>query len=296
MKFDLQQSVDFILDQNKLPALRAIELFAFLVALHLGSSRRKICGPRATDERASLVLDISSKTIINAKILAAMKFLDRIEQDWKEKTGRNSIVLSELIKDDPEYEEIISKIILANGSWRKLRFVYSVRALENKLRSLKRQARNVARIIEFSFRFQPDPKKPKHIGGVTMAIDIVTSSKYFHVAGKDSQLEKSWSDLQSAAPFFYLIYVQKHSFFLNKLAGKKFAHRFERVALDQGKLIDFFGQYNSLVGVLRHRGYKYTPLLLPENAKFAPLSEFPFRRSQPDQAAVLDEIENYRKS
>lgn len=223
-----------------------------------------------------------------------MKFLDRIEQDWKEKAGRDTIILSELIKD-PEYEEIINRIILANGGWRKLRFVYSVRALEKNLRKWKTQARNVARIIEFSFRFQPNPKKRKQIGGVTMAIDIVTTSDYFHVAVKDSQLEKSWSDLQSAAPFFYLIYVQKHSFFLNKLGGKKFAHRFQRMALDQGKLIDFFGQYNSLVGVLRHRGYRYTPLLLPENAKFAPLSEFPFRRSQTDQAAVLDEIENYRK-
>src|SRR3954465_5698929 len=121
MKFNLQESIDFILDQNNLPALRAIELFTFLVALHLGRSSRKICGPRATDEKASLVLDISSKTILNAKILAAMKFLDRIEQDWKEKADRDSIVLSELSKD-PEYEEIINRIIHPYGSWRKLRF------------------------------------------------------------------------------------------------------------------------------------------------------------------------------
>jgi hypothetical protein len=295
MKFDLQESVDFILDQNNLPALRAIELFTFLVALHLGRSRRKICGPSATDDKPSLIVKISSKTAINTRILAAMKFLDRIEQEWKEKMGRDSIVLSELIKD-PEYEEIMNRIILANGSWRKLRFVYSVRALENKLRKWKRQARNVARIIEFSFRFQPDPKKPKQIGGVTMAIDIVTTCDYFNVAVKDSQLEKSWSDLQSAAPFFYLIYPQKHTFFLKKLAGKNFAHRFQRMVLDQGKLVDFFGQYNSLVGVLRHRGYRYTPLLLPENAKSAPLREAPFRRSEKDHSAVLDEIENYRKS
>ena len=128
-----------------------------------------------------------------------------------------------------------------------------------------------------------------------MAIDIVTSCSYFQVAGKDSQLEEAWSDLQSAAPFFYLTYVQKHPFFFNKLAGKNFAHRFLRMALDQDKLIDFFGQYNSLVGTLRPRGYKYTPILLPENAKFAPLIESPFKRSQKDQSTVLDEIESYRK-
>jgi hypothetical protein len=295
MKFNLQESVNFILDPNKLPALRAIELFAFLIALHLGKSDRKICGQRATDDKTSLVLNVSEKTIVNARILAGMKFLDQIEQNWIAKTGRDRVVLSELIKD-PEYEEIINRIIFANGGWRKLRFVYSVRFLERKLRRWKTQARNVARIVEFSFRFEPNPKKRRQLGGVTMAIDIVTACKYFPVSVKDSQLEKSWSDLQSAAPFFYLIYVKKqHSFFLKKLAGKAFARRFARMAADQGKLTNFFGQYNSLIGVLRQRGYKYTPLLLPVNARVAPMSEFPFRESQKDQAAVLDEIRSYRK-
>jgi hypothetical protein len=126
-----------------------------------------------------------------------------------------------------------------------------------------------------------------------MAIDIVTTCKYFGVTGKRSQLENHWSGLQSSAPFLYLTYVTKHPFFLNKIAGKNFAHRFLRKVSDRAKLIDFFGQYNSLVEVLRHRGYKYTPLFLAENTKFSPLIEFPFKR--PDASAVLDEIESYQK-
>jgi hypothetical protein len=126
MEFNLQESANFILEENNLPALRAIELFTFLVALHLGKSRRNICGARANVDKASTILDIPSNTIANAKILAAMKFLDRIEEEWKEKTGRDSVVLSEMIKN-PEYEGIFNQVILANGGWRRLRFVYSVR-------------------------------------------------------------------------------------------------------------------------------------------------------------------------
>jgi hypothetical protein len=245
MEFSLQESANFILEENNPPALRAIELFAFLVALHLGRSHRKICGPRASDDEASTILDIPSRTIENARILAAMKFLDRIEQEWKEKTGSDSIIISELIKNH-EYEEIINQIIFANGGWGRLRFVYSVRALEKKLERRKTQARKVARIIEFSFRFQPNSEKPKQIGGVTMATDIVTSCKYFRIDGKDSQLEKSWSVLQNSAPFFYLTYVLKHPFYLKKIAGKNFPQRFLRMVLDQAKLVEFFGHYNSL--------------------------------------------------
>ena len=44
MKFDLQDSIDFILDKNNSAQLRAVELFTFLVALHLGRSATTISG------------------------------------------------------------------------------------------------------------------------------------------------------------------------------------------------------------------------------------------------------------
>ena len=86
----------------------------------------------------------------------------------------------------------------------------SIRDLEDKLSEPRRRARPIARIIEFSCRFVPNPSKPKRLGGVTMATDIVTSVSYFKVGVKDSILEEWWRDQQSAAPFFYLIYVLKY--------------------------------------------------------------------------------------
>jgi hypothetical protein len=249
----------------------------------------------AKGSKSSLVLDMPRKTVRAARMLSAMKFLDRIEQDWKLKQAPEILPIFRRMIEIPEYEEIANEIIVANGSWYKLRFLESVRDLESELRDWKTQARNVARIIEFSFRYEPNPKKPKQLGGVTMATDIVTSVLYFKVGVKDSQLEKIWSRLQCAAPFFYLIYVRKYPFYLKKIAGARFAERFLQLASDQVRLVEFFAQYNSLVAELRNRGYKYSQLRLPENVKSEPLSREPFRSTNKEERAVLDEIECYRK-
>jgi hypothetical protein len=270
MQFNLQASVDFILNTDHSPRLRAIELFTLLVVIHGGASRASIVGHRAlTDSDSSLVLNVSSKIVRSARTLSAMKFLDRMEQDWKEKNDSESSPTMKQMIENPEYEEVIRKIITANGSWYKLRFLGSVRDLENDLTDWKKQARNVARIIEFSHRYEPNPKKPKHLGGVTMAIDIVTCTSYFKVDVKDSQLEKSWARLKSAAPFFYLIYIRKYPFYLKAIAGARFAERFIQMVSDQVRLLEFFAKYNSLIGELQNRGYKYDQLRLPKNVNLS---------------------------
>jgi hypothetical protein len=83
LKFNLQDSVDYILNSSNPPALRAVELFTFLIVLHLGRPTRKISGRNATYETSSLILEVSAKTVVNARMLAAMKFLDRVEHDYK---------------------------------------------------------------------------------------------------------------------------------------------------------------------------------------------------------------------
>ena len=80
------------------------------------------------------------------------------------------------------YEEIYNQIILKNGGWYRIRHLQSIRDLEEGLSKPRRQARSIARIVEFSCRFVPNPSRPKHLGGVTMATDIVTNTKYFQVA------------------------------------------------------------------------------------------------------------------
>jgi hypothetical protein len=296
MEFDVQTSVDYILDARHSAQSRAIEFFTLLVVLYRGRSLSAISGNKSSESgKSSLVIEIPRKAVSAARRLAAMKFLDVIEQDWRARHKDADCSIRSLTSV-PEFEEIINRYIIENGSWRQLRFSTSIRALERQIKKWRKRARNVARIIEFSFRFVPDPKKAKQIGGVTMATDIVTSARYFGVTTKDTQLEKAWSRLKSAAPFFYLIYVQKYPFYFRKVAGKRFADRFVGYVSDYDRLAEFFVSYNYLAEQLRNRGYRYSLLRLPGDSKPSPLRSEPFGKKNAAEREVLDEIESYRKS
>lgn len=295
MKFDLQNSIDLILDENNSPQLRAVELFTFLVALHLGKSATNISGHRSENECPSLTLKISPKIIRAARVLLAMKYLDHIERDWRSKKGKDTKLSIRALSQIREYEEIVDRVIFKSGSWHRLRFIDSIRDLERELDDRKWQARNVARIVEFSYRFDPNPKKPKQIGGVTMATDIVTNASYFKVKTKKSQLEKSWSFLKSSAPFLYLIYVQKHPFRIYKPAGKNIGQRFLTKALDREDLLEFFASYNFLTQVLAERGYHYTPVALPKNVEPKPFARDLFNKNKPPESKILGMIARYTK-
>jgi hypothetical protein len=296
MKFDVQKAVDYILDQQNSQRLRAIELFALLVALHVGRSCVKVSGKKAAQAQNdnNLVFNVSKKRLRAARMLAAMKMLDQLETDWAAENDDRKPTMKRMAKLKG-YEEIYNRIILKNGSWYRIRHLQSIRDLEDELLEPRRRARSVARIIEFSCRFVPNPSKPKHLGGVTMATDIVTNSNYFRVGVKDSTLEEWWRDQQSAAPFFYLLYVQKYPFFLNKIVGKNFARRYLAKADERAKLLEFFSAYNSVVQRLSQRGYNYAPLQLPDLSVTPSLSFDPFRNASSEEREVLNAIDGYRK-
>jgi hypothetical protein len=296
MKFDVQKAVDYIVDEKNPTRHRAIELFAFLVALHVGRSLVKVSGTKAVKSQieSKLVLNVPKKQLRAARMLAAMKMLDQLETSWARENDGKKPTLRRMSKIE-EYEEIFNQIILKSGSWYRIRHLQSIRDLEEELVELRRRARSVARIIEFSCRFVPNSNKPKQLGGVTMATDIVTSVPYFQLEVKDSTLERWWSDQQSAAPFFYLIYIQKYPFFLNKIVGKNFAQRFVARVEDRTKLLEFFSAYNSVVQRLSERGYKYAPLRLPDLSVALSLRCDPFRNASIEEREVLNAIDDYRK-
>jgi len=296
MKYDIQKAVDYVLDQQNSRQLRAIELFALLVALHVGRSRVKVSGRKASraQNEANLVLDVSKRQLRAAKMLAAMKMLDQLQTDWVAENDGQEPTMERMAKLEG-YEEIYNQIILKNGSWYRIRHLQSIRDLEDELSEPRRRARSIARIIEFSCRFVPNPSKPKQLGGVTMATDIVTRVSYFKVEVKDSTLEEWWRDQQSAAPFFYLIYVQKYPFFISKIVGKHFAQRYLARIGNRTTLLEFLSAYNCVVKHLSQRGYNYTPLQLPDLSEAPSLSFCPFRNRSSDERKVLEAIDEYRK-
>jgi len=240
------------------------------------------------------VLDVSKRQLRAAKMLAAMKMLDQLQTDWVAENDGQEPTMERMAKLEG-YEEIYNQIILKNGSWYRIRHLQSIRDLEDELSEPRRRARSIARIIEFSCRFVPNPSKPKQLGGVTMATDIVTRVSYFKVEVKDSTLEEWWRDQQSAAPFFYLIYVQKYPFFISKIVGKHFAQRYLARIGNRTTLLEFLSAYSCVVKHLSQRGYNYTPLQLPDLSEAPSLSFCPFRNRSSDERKVLEAIDEYRK-
>jgi hypothetical protein len=298
LKYDLQAAVDFITDPTKPSPLRAIEFFTFLVAIHACGPTAPITGSGKFEPGNSLVVIVSRKLIKDARLLAAMKFLERMEADWMEANPKRRPRLQRMAKL-PDYALIYDKVILKNGGWYKLRYTTGLRDLEDEIRGWKKHARNVARIIEFSTRFKPRPDKPKQTGGPTMAIDIITHDairKYFGTTLKSTQLYPAWQRAKSVAPFLYLLYVRKYPYYLKLIAGKELPRRLVDKVSDRERLIDFLRAYNSVVQQLRPRNYHYTELKLPDGETHGqPLIFEAFSASDPNQSVVLDEIFSYGK-
>src|ERR1700730_9571544 len=115
MEFNIQHSVDYILDTEKSPQSRAVELFTLLVVLHRGASLTNISGQNSSESKtASLVLEVPAKIVRAARILAGMKFLDVIERSWKETHENNAVPLIRKMIEIPEYEEIVNRFITEN--------------------------------------------------------------------------------------------------------------------------------------------------------------------------------------
>jgi hypothetical protein len=122
MKFDVQKAVGYVLDEQNSPQLRAIELFALLVALHVGRSRVKVSsrnGSRPQNE-SNLALDVSERRLRAAKMLAALKMLDQLETDWIAENGGQEPTMERMAKLEG-YKDVFNQIILKNGSWNRIR-------------------------------------------------------------------------------------------------------------------------------------------------------------------------------
>ena len=116
MEFDIQKAADHILDQQTLNTSALSSFFVLLVALHFGESRVKVSSKRASlsPNKNNLVINVSEEKLRAARMLAAMKFLDQIETDWRAENDGQEPTMDKMAKLKG-YEEIYNEIILKNG-------------------------------------------------------------------------------------------------------------------------------------------------------------------------------------
>jgi hypothetical protein len=237
---------------------RAIALFGFQVAILSPSARR-----------------LESK----ARVLAALKILEGMESD----TPRNADLDQRL--RIAGYREVLDFVMRESGAT-GLRSLWTTKVLWEDLSVRLDQARDVARMVQFSHRFAKFGRPtPRQKGGSTMARHFVCET----TGRSDGIIRERWREYRGTAVLQYLILFHHKNLRPKRLSGKNFVTRLFEQANDIEGLRAFFGAYVDLTGTLRPRGYKFDDLKLDNLANHKPSYEL-----KPFSDQELKAIKNYR--
>lgn len=186
----------------------------------------------------------------NARVLAAIKLLEHIEQDMAP--------LREFYKrmDDTRYRTVLP-LIFSEGGARQLRQMGTAGDFWQQIVIRMGEASNVASLVEFSHRFaRHGEPRPRQLGGITMATDFVAKAESI----SKSTLKNRRKDYAAHAVFLYLMLRHHGNFKPQKLSGKNFATRLLAQADNTAATRNFFADYASLRKNLAPRGYKFVDL------------------------------------
>ena len=284
MLFNVTRAVNFILDDRKSRYFRAIKLFELHVAICLANGYPRTSRMAASQDNSlpsPVVVRVSKRKMYDAKMFATIKLMEHLEQRVKEEWGTIS---ADILTWDPEWTKLFDKKFVRCGGFSRARYLPHVVDYDIELWEAKRRAKKVAQLIDFSLRFEPDPTKPKQIGGITMARTIVAESNYFDVRCTERTLETYWKKFEPVAAFLPLIFLKKYPASPLRLSKTKFAEKLLARLDDRYTLLSFFADYNATVARLQARGYDLRSL-----AGF-PTSEIAF---DPLPQEVLEAVQGY---
>jgi hypothetical protein len=276
----LDQIVSAIVDEpDTSPYLRAIRLYELQVAisypqdfLALTEATELTCG--------------ATKRLRTVRIYAGVKFLEKIEEELRQKLETDKIPLMVLAQDH-RYQNIFDNVIAVNGGWTRIRHSIAARNLDKKLSRQLDLATAAANIVDFSYRFGQMPNPGCYRGGVTAARYVVANAKSYGFIGGRTTLGNRWRTFRPTAVFLYLLLIQKFPLFPPRLAAKNFSEMLLKQAQDLQLLRTFFCAYRHVSGVLAPRGYKFEKLMLNLHCEEHPL---------PTAAPQQDVIDAFEKS
>lgn len=260
MLFNVTKAANYTLDERKGRYSRAIKLFELHVAIHFANCfPKKVKMATSVDNAAlsDLIVGLSTKTLHDARILATIKLLEHISKPIKDEKGKLS---AKTLAQNPDWAKLFAKF-LRFGGFRRARHVSAAKQFDAEVQKAKRKARKLAKAIDFSLRFEQDTKKPKQIGGITMARDIVANSEYFNVKCSEQTLVNYWKYFEPVAAFLPLIYLKKYPAWPLRVSGTKFADKLLSRIDDRKTLNEFFAEYNANVLRLKGRGYELRSLV-----------------------------------
>ena len=275
--FDFNAAVGFVLNTGNNRFDRAIMVYEMMVVMHLCRGIPESSDPGPPSAFTNLVVNVAAGDLRNARHFAVIRLLQHIEETSRpvgNKKPFDSQILTAAL--DPNYRHLFDDVFRSNGGWRRVRYLPTVREFENRLQ--ESGANHIGHVIDFSLHFSPNPQKPRHRGGLTMAREIVLRSPYFYIPAGKTWFSKKWSLLRPVAAFDFLIYLQKLGMSPIRLTRRDFATRLLKRAQRRTSLLNFFLAYNEVCDRISDRGYGYAKLKLEGNLPEGKLIVSPYPR------------------
>jgi hypothetical protein len=157
----------------------------------------------------------------DARILVAIRILEHIQKSYPHVS--DGATLTELLSL-PGYGEI-ADIIFQSGGWRKIRQLWSGREFDEHLSIRRKEAKIVAELADFSYRFAKSMSNDSRKGGSTMARACLRKVNNQKEGYSASTLKSRWSEYGSAAALQYILLIQKIGPKLLKLSEVKFVEQ-----------------------------------------------------------------------
>jgi hypothetical protein len=215
-----------------------------------------------------------------ARLHAAMKILEYIENTHG---SSESARLTERLAL-PEYENILDQMLAREGGWQSIARAWTRRSLAKDIDVRWDEARDAARIIDFSYRFAQLIKDDGRQGGVTMGRYFV--SKTYKIS--DGTLRARWREYGKTAVCVYLL--REVGLRPALLTSKKFVEQLLKQVADFDRLQRLFATYRDISKVLRFRGYKCDAVVIECLSKIKPKPEL--RDFSPTELALIKKYPN----
>jgi hypothetical protein len=230
-----------------------------MTPLTLEETARILCEPDAhysEFERAILLFGLqiaavspsATQLAFDARLHAAMKILEHIE-----KTQGNPGLTERLAI--PDYEKILGGMLGRDGGWGAIARAWNRKEFADDIKARWDEARDVGRLVDFSYRFAQQRKGPRK-AGVTMARPFVTRIHKI----SDGTMRARWREYGRTAVLAYVL--QKNGPRPARLTTTKFVEKLLSQVADVERLRRLFAAYRDLSKTLRPRGYSCPPIVV----------------------------------
>ncbi len=253
---DLNRIVEVLLGTGDSASLylRAIRLFEFQIAVfHPGSFGRLVA--RGNEANAP------SNQLKTARIFAAIKFLEKIETELRQKKNIGAISLRELAQNE-DYRSVFDDVIASNGGWLRIRHSMTAREFDDNIAVRRSEALAVANVVDFSYRFSIHRTNDRRRrGGVNRALYVVRKAPSYKTTVRESTMKSRWREYKVPAIFLYLMLLQSFDLSPPRVSSPKFAAKLLQQADDLDNLRSFFRAYQVVRESLSSPGYAVLPKL-----------------------------------